>query len=194
MTTTTPTSPPSAVAPEPYARAVITAAAIGGAVALTLGTYANIHDGTGQTIWQFGFPTMLSMKAWLTTAAAILALAQGTTALWMWGRLPGAGDPPSWAGPAHRWMGTTAFLLTLPVAYHCLWALGFQTTDSRVIAHSLLGCAFYGAFTTKMLVLHSKRMPHWALPYAGALLVVLLTAIWATSSLWFFTTIGFPGV
>ena len=195
MTTTTTDEPrATAIAPAPHATALLTAAAIGGAVAISLGVYGSVHDGTGETIWQFGFPTMLSMKAWVTTAAAVLALAQGATALWMWGRLPGTGAAPAWAAPAHRWLGTAAFVLTLPVAYHCLWALGFRTTDTRVVAHSILGCAFYGAFTTKMLVLHSRRMPPWALPYAGALLVVLLAAIWTTSSLWFFTTIGFPGV
>ncbi|MEM7285295.1 MAG: DUF6529 family protein, partial [Actinomycetota bacterium] len=59
---------------------------------------------------------------------------------------------------------------------------------------SLLGCAFYGVFTTKMLVLHSRRVPEWALPLAGAALVTVLVAIWLTSSLWFFRTVGFPGV
>ncbi|MDW3219155.1 MAG: DUF6529 family protein [Acidimicrobiales bacterium] len=194
MTTTATETNPTAIGPAPHAAALLVAAAIGGAVAISLGVYGSVHDGTGQTIWQFGFPTMLSMKAWFTTAAAVLALAQGTTALWMWSRLPGAGPAPAWASAAHRWLGTVAFLCTLPVAYHCLWALGFRTTDTRVVAHSILGCAFFGAFTTKMLVLHSRRMPAWALPGAGALLVVLLAAIWTTSSLWFFTTIGFPGV
>jgi hypothetical protein len=37
---------------------------------------------------------------------------------------------PAWLGTAHRLTGTLAFLLTLPVAYHCLWALGFQDFDS----------------------------------------------------------------
>ena len=79
-------------------------------------------------------------------------------------------------------------------AYHCLWALGFKDTDTRVLAHSILGCAFYGAFTTKMLVLRSDTAPRWALPVMGGALVAILTAIWLTSSLWFFTNVGFPGV
>ena len=69
-----------------------------------------------------------------------------------------------------------------------------QSTDTRVLVHSLLGCAFYGAFTTKMLVLRSNRVPVYSLPSMGALLFVVLTGIWLTSSLWFFRTIGFPGV
>jgi hypothetical protein len=172
----------------------LTLAAIGGLVALSLGTYARVHTPTGQGIATFGFPAVLPMKAWFTTGAAALAIGQLLSALWMWGRLPGVGSAPSWIAPAHRWLGTVAFLLTLPVAYHCLWALGFQQTTTRVLIHSLLGCAFYGAFVTKMLALRSPNLPGWALPATGGLLVAVLTGLWFTSSLWFFTTIGFPGV
>ena len=61
-----------------------------------------------------------------------------------------------------------------------------------MIAHSLLGCAFYGAFTTKMLVLRSDRVPPRTLPIVGGILATVLVAIWWTSSWWYFTTIGFP--
>lgn len=174
--------------------ALLIAVAAGAAVSLAIGTYGRIHTPTGQGIVSFGFPAVLPMKAWLTTGAGGLTIVQMTSALWMYGRLPGAGRAPGWVGPAHRWSGTAAFLLTLPVAYHCLWALGFQDTDSRVLIHSLLGCAFYGVFTTKMLSLHTKRIPDWTLPFAGAALVAVLVGIWLTSSLWFFRTVGFPGV
>ena len=87
-----------------------------------------------------------------------------------------------------------AFLLTLPVAYHCLWALGFQSFTTRQLVHSILGCAFYGVFTTKMLMLRSARLPGWALPVTGGLLAAVLTGLWLTSSLWFFTNVGFPGI
>lgn len=167
---------------------------IGAVVSLSLGTYARVHTPTGQGIVTFGFPAVLPMKAWLTTGAAALAIGQLLSALWMWGQLPGAGSAPAWVAPAHRWLGTAAFVLTIPVAYHCLWALGFQQTTTRVLAHSLLGCAFYGAFVTKMLALRSDRVPSWSLPAIGGLLVAVLTGIWFTSSLWFFTTIGFPGL
>jgi hypothetical protein len=175
-------------------RPLLVAAAIGGAVALSLGVYGRVHSPTLDTVESFGFPDVLSMKAWFASGAAVLALLQLTSALWMWGRLPGAGAPPAWVASAHRWTGTVAFLLTLPAAYHCLWSLGFQDTDARVLTHSILGCAFYGAFTTKMLVLRSKTAPRWAVPVMGGALVALLAAIWLTSSLWFFTNVGFPGV
>lgn len=174
---------------------LLIAAGIGAAISISLGIYGNTHTPTGDKITTLGFPTLLPMKAWLTTGATLLVIAQVASAMWMWGRLPGVSRPaPSWAVHGHRWFGTAAFLLTLPVAYHCLWSLGFQDTSTRVLAHSLLGCTFYGAFTTKMLLLRSDRIPARSLPLAGGLLATVLVAIWWTSSFWFFTTIGFPGV
>ena len=32
----------------------------------------------------------------------------------------------------HRWTGRLAFVLTLPVAYHCIFKLGFRHGDTRV--------------------------------------------------------------
>lgn len=170
------------------------AAAVGAAVSLALGTYGRAHAPTGERITTFGFPTMLAAKAWLATGAFGLALAQLTTALWMWGRLPRAGSAPAWAAAAHRWTGTVAFVLTLPIAYHCLWSLGVQTTSTRVLVHSLFGCVFYGAFGSKLLLLRTRHLPGAVLPIAGGALVALLTGLWLTSSYWFFTTVGFPGV
>jgi hypothetical protein len=57
-----------------------------------------------------------------------------------------------------------------------------------------VGCAFYGAFTTKLLVLRSDRLPGWALPLVGGTVVALLTGLWLTSSLWYFSSVGFPGL
>ncbi len=163
-------------------------------MSLSLGAYGRIHTPTGGTVFTFGFPALISMKVWLGSAAAALGIGQALSAAWMWGRLPALGSPPSSLATWHRWLGTLAFLVSLPVAYHCLWALGFQTTTTRVLAHSLLGCLFYGALAAKLLLLRSTRLPGWALPAAGGLLVATLTGIWLTSSLWFFTTVDFPAL
>jgi hypothetical protein len=90
----------------------------------------------------------------------------------------------------HRWSGRLAFVVTLPVAYHCIFKLGFQSGDDRVLAHSLLGCAFYGAFTAKVLVVRLHRFPGWVLPTAGGLLFAVLIAVWYTSAVWFFRLVG----
>ncbi len=169
-------------------RALLAAASVGAAVALSLGVYGRSHTPTGLTIDPIQPSDLLSFKSALATVGVTLAIFQMASAAWLFGAGPfRALARPSWLGPAHRWSGTVAFLFTLPAAYHCLWALGFQTTTPRVVIHSLLGCAFYGAFATKLLVVRSNRMPGWALPIVGATVVTLLVAIWFSSALWFYT-------
>ncbi|EFC86420.1 DUF6529 family protein [Parafrankia sp. EUN1f] len=164
----------------------------GAAVALSLGVYAKAHDPAARPLFTLGFSGMLPMKAWLTTAAAVLLLVQLTTALWMWGRLPGAGSAPAWTAPVHRWSGTLAFVLTLPVALHCIWALGFASDETRTLVHSLVGCGFYGAYAAKMLGLRTRRLPAWALPVLGSTVLLCLLVLWLSASLWFFTRPDIP--
>jgi hypothetical protein len=135
---------------------------------------------------------MLQMKAWLTTAALAFILVQLATALWMWARLPVVGAAPSWAAVVHRWSGATAFVLTLPVAFHCIWALGFATTSTRVIVHGVAGCMFYGAYATKMLGLRFRAGPGWTLPVLGGTVFGLFVVVWLSAALWFFTSSGAP--
>ena len=162
-------------------------------IALALGVYAKAHAPAGRPIFTLWFSGMLQLKAWFTTAAAVLLLVQLTTALWMWGRLPGvSASAPGWAAQTHRWSGATAFALTVPVAVHCMWALGFGTQNARVVAHSLAGCAFYGAYGAKMLGLRMRGLPSWALPVLGGSVMALLVMIWLTAALWFFTRSGLP--
>jgi len=169
---------------------LIVPALIGGAVALSLGVYGRLHEGTLITISVAGFSSIVAAKTWLATIAFVLALVQLVSALAMYGRLPGVKSAPSWIGGLHRWSGRGAFLVAVPVAVQCLYALGFEVTSPRVIIHSLLGCFFFGVFTVKMLVLSRKGMPGWALPLFGGLVFAALVGIWLTSSLWFFQTHG----
>jgi hypothetical protein len=165
---------------------------LGVAVALALGVYARVHEPAGRPLFTLGFSGMLQMKVWLGTAALLFILAQLVTALWMWGRLPGAGAAPDWVPPAHRWSGAIGFVLTIPVAFHCIWALGFASTDARVLAHSVAGCVFYGAYAAKMLGLRVRGMPGWLLPVLGGTVFGALVLAWLTSALWFFTRSGVP--
>lgn len=164
---------------------------LGLVVAAALAGYAAASPGNGSAILTFGFSAMLPMKAWFTTAAAVLVVVQLTTAAAMWGRWPGR-RPPPWAAGVHRWSGTTAFVLTLPVMFHCVWSLGFATYSTRTLVHSLVGCLFYGVFASKMLALRLHRLPGWALPVLGGTLAVLLVVLWFTASLWYFTQPGVP--
>src|SRR4051794_35286410 len=167
-------------APDRAGSRLLLAGAIGALVALTLGIYGNVHEPASDLAITLGFKDTITMKVWLASAALFFALVQISSALWMYGRLP-LGDAPGWIGPAHRISGRVAFLLTLPVAYHCLYQLAFQDTTTRVLAHSLLGCLFYGAFATKITIVRSHGLPGIALPLAGGLVFTLLVAVWLTS-------------
>lgn len=93
---------------------------------------------------------------------------------------------------AHRYTGSVAFVVTLPVAFHCMWALRFATASVRVVAHSVAGCLFYGAWSAKMLGLRLRGLPGWALPVLGGAVLSLLVLLWLTAALWFFTRSGVP--
>jgi Family of unknown function (DUF6529) len=137
------------------------------------------------------FSTTIAAKAWLATAAIILAVFQVLTGSRMYGKL---GFLPL-RGPRvalfHRWSGRLAFLFTLPVFFHCVTILGFETPDTRVAVHSLAGTFVYGVFAAKMLIVHDRSLPGWALPAAGATMASTLGVLWLTSSLWYFTNVEF---
>jgi hypothetical protein len=180
-------------APSRSTTALLGAALVGAAIAVALGVYGREHDAAGQALFTLGFSGTLNMKAWLATFVLAFAIVQVLLAMWMYGKL-GAGSAPPWVGPVHRLVGLSAFALTLPIAYHCLWSLGFEGDlgSTRRFVHSIAGCAFYGAFATKVICVRSNRMPSWALPVVGGLVFVLLVTLWLTSSLWFFHNSGFP--
>jgi Family of unknown function (DUF6529) len=189
------TGQPGTTAPLPQDRAssgaakLVVPSLIGALVALTLGIYGRLHSPTGIAINIAGFSSPGSVKAWLATAATAFALVQVGSALVMYGKVPRIAAP-SWIGGLHRWSGRIAFLLAVPVAVHCLYALGFQNYSTRVLIHSLLGCAFFGAFTVKMLILPKRGLPGWILPAFGALVFIALTGVWFSSAFWFFSTFG----
>lgn len=163
-------------------------AAIGAAVSVALGVYGRVHEPTNYALSIAGFSSGLYAKAWLTTGAFVLAVVQLGSAAVMYGRF--GARVPCWVGGLHRWSGRAAVLLTIPVAVHCLYALGFLAGSPRVLVHSLVGCLCYGAFVTKMLMLSRKGTPGWALPLLGGVVFAALTALWLTSSVWVFTTAG----
>ena len=184
----TPSRSPRA-APTRTAGGVFVALLLGGAVAVVLGVYGRLHGPTGIAVNVAGFSSPQAAKAWLATGAALFAVIQLVSASAMYGKLPGV-RAPEWTGTVHRWSGRIAFLLSVPVAAHCLYALGLQTYDLRVTVHSLLGCLFYGAFCAKMVLLTLSGVAGWVLPLIGGLVFTSLMGLWLTSSVWFFTTTG----
>jgi hypothetical protein len=165
---------------------------LGCAVAVALGIYAHEHTPKPKPLFLAGFSGALQFKTWFATAALLFVLGQLLTALWMWGRLPGAGEAPRWVSPVHRWSGAIAFVLLIPVALNCLYALGWSNYSARTVAHSVAGCTFYGAYTSKMLSLRLRSLPGWTLPLLGGLVFAALITLWLTSALWFFTSSGRP--
>jgi Family of unknown function (DUF6529) len=95
--------------------------------------------------------------------------------------------------PAHRIVGFALLALTVPIAVHCLITYGVQLTSPRVAVHSLAGCFLYGAFAAKVMLVHSRRLPRWALPVAGGTLAVTIGVLWYTSALWYYNGFRLPG-
>jgi hypothetical protein len=157
-------------------------------VALTVGVIARARAGEPPAdYFDLFFTDTIHMKAWLASAALACGGFQLFSAAWIYGRLPWR--KPRWVNPAHRLSGFLAFLFTLPVAYHCVFLLGFQTGTTRSYIHSLLGSAFFGAYAAKVTIVELKRFPVLVLPIAGGLLFTVLLVVWWTSSLWFFRTV-----
>ena len=153
-------------------------------VSLAAGLLAK-HDPRSKGYFRLFFSDPVHLKAGFATAAIVLALFQLFTAAWIFRKLPW--PKPSWVNPVHRSAGRLAFACTLPVAYHCIFKLGFRSPDGRVLAHSLLGSFVYGAFAAKVTILRLHRFPKHVLPVAGGLLFATLAGVWLTSAYWLYT-------
>ncbi|MCW2918194.1 MAG: hypothetical protein JWN52_6262 [Actinomycetia bacterium] len=173
------------MSPRPVVLRLTAAAGLALAVTVTLYAFGRIHtpDYDSSLFGLRGNDANL-LKAQLGTALLALALYQLILALWMYRRLPGAGAAPRPVPLAHRIGGAVLFVLSLPIAYHCVTAYGVQTYSARVALHSLAGCFFYGAFAAKVLVVRSRHLPAWALPLAGGTLVTLIAILWSSAALW----------
>lgn len=138
------------------------------------------------------FSTPIAFKAWFATAAVGLAVVQVATGARIFGKLERfVPVPPPRVNRIHRWSGRLAILCTLPVAFHCIFILGFQTSDARVFTHSLVGTFVYGVFVVKVWFVRDSDHPRWLVPLAGGTLFTVLVVIWSTSSLWYFTQVRF---
>jgi hypothetical protein len=176
----------------------LTAFAAGAVVALLVGVFGTVHDPTLSGTTTLGFDTVLAMKVAVTCVIGVLAVLQLLGALWLYGKLGLA--VPSWLGTAHRATGAVALLLSVFVAYHCIWALGLESghlpdgekVPLRTVVHGVLGCAVFGAVVVKVTAVRSKRAPGWFLPVAGGLLFALLILVVLTSAVWYLDANGWP--
>ena len=166
---------------------------VGAAVAGALYAIGRLHtpNYTFSLFGQVGLAA-ITLKSLLATVVLGLAAVQVLLALWIYRKLPLAGSPPRPVRPAHRVLGFALFAVTVPIAVHCLLAYGVQPGTARVAVHSLAGCFFYGAFTAKVLLVQSRRLPGWALPAAGGALAILVAVLWYTSALWYYNGYQLP--
>ena len=117
--------------------ATLLAMAAGSLVSVGLGVYGRTHEPTFYAINLAGFSSGTAAKAWLATGVFVLVVVQLASALVLYGRVPGV-TGPRWIGGLHRWSGRAAVLVSVPVAVHCLYALGLQH-DSAPGAGALAG-------------------------------------------------------
>ena len=107
------------------------------------------------------------------------------TAAWIFRKLPwpqaGLGQP---GAPLVGAAGVRAARCRSPTTASSSSAS--RDPDSRVFAHSLLGCAVYGAFAAKVTIVRLHRFPKPVLPIAGGLLFAVLIGVWYTSALWLY--------
>ena len=136
------------------------------------------------------FSTAIAGKVWFATAAILFACVQVLTGARIFGKLQRIVriERPT-VNRVHRWSGRLAFLCTLPVAFHCIFILGFKTTNARVVAHCVLGSFVYGVFVVKIFFVHDARHPRWVLPVVGGTLASVLAGLWFTSAFWYFTNV-----
>src|SRR5260370_16538360 len=101
--------------------------------------------------FHFFFSDTIHMKAWLATGAIVLALFQALTGARLFEIVRFAPYGRFWSR-IHRGSGYLAILLTLPVAYHCIFLLGFETTTVRLTVHSPLPSPSYTPFPAQLLL------------------------------------------
>jgi uncharacterized protein DUF6529 len=147
-------------------------------------------DSTYTDIMTAVFSSTIAAKAWFASAAVLLACVQVLTAARIFGHLRGVVRiAPPLVNGLHRWSGRLAFLCTLPVAFHCIFILGFDSSEPRTLVHSIVGSFVYGVFAVKIFFVHDHDHPRWTLPVVGGTLAAVLVTLWLTSAYWYFTEV-----
>ena len=125
-------------------RAPLRGLVAGAAAALALGAYSVLHDPTGRDFLLYGFDSAASWKSALTLIVAVLFVAQAALAFKLAGLFGLRAATRGWLADFRRLILTLAVGFSVPVAFHCLWVLGFRSDSLAVSLHSILGCVAYG--------------------------------------------------
>ena len=116
--------------------------------------------------------------------AFFFGLVQTVTAMGVMGKI----KMPGWVSPVHRWSGRIAVALTVPVAVHCLYALGFQGYSVRVLRALPARLLLLRRLHLQDVDLDPGRLAELGAAVMGGAVFSGLTALWMTAALWFFTT------
>lgn len=170
--------------------------AAGAAASVALGAYSVVHEPTGRDFVLYSFDSSAEWKNALTLVVALLLIAQaaiGFKLAGLFGLRP-AGRP--WLSELRRLIATVAVGLSLPVAFHCVWALGFTSDSPMGALHSILGCIAYGCVVAALRPDDPKRAPldtadrNWARAVSAVQYIVGVAA--ATAVVMLFTLQGAP--
>jgi len=168
--------------------------AAGAAASVALGAYSVVHEPSGRDFVLYGFDSSAGWKHALTLAVAVLLVAQAAIGFKLAGlfglRPPGR----PWLPELRRLIATAAVGLSLPVAFHCVWALGFGSDSPVGALHSILGCIAYGCVVAALWPNDRKPAPldtadrNWAGAVSAVQYVVGVAA--ATAAVMLFTLQG----
>jgi hypothetical protein len=157
--------------------------AAGAVTALALGLYASTHEPTGRDFVVTGFASASAWKSVFASVTMFLFVMQISLGLRITGRVGPRQASPPWTTDLHRLLGTVGFGVSIPVVFHCIWTLGYQSGDSRLLVHSTFGCIAYGFYVAKILTVRRDDLAPWAVPVTGALLGIAMLVVWWTSAL-----------
>ena len=133
--------------------------AVGAAVSVALGAFSVVHEPTGRDFVLYGFDSATGWKNALTLVVAVLLIAQAAIGFKLAGLLGLRATTRPWLLELRRLIATLAVGFSLPIAFHCVWVLGFGDDSPLIALHSILGCIAYGCVVAALWPDHRKRAP-----------------------------------
>lgn len=168
--------------------------AAGAAVALALGVYGVLHKPTGRDFVLYGFESASGWKNALTLVVAVLLVAKAVLGFKLAGMFGLRATTRPGLSELRRLLATLAVGFSVPVAFHCVWVLGFGSDSLATTLHSILGCIAYGCVVAALwgdrgerAHTNARRGP-WALAVGATQYVVGVGA--ATAVVMLFTLQG----
>ncbi len=132
--------------------------AVGAAVAVALGVYSVLHQPTGRDFVLYGFESAASWKNALTLVVALLLVAQAALSFKLAGLFGLRATTRPWLSELRCLLATLAVGFSLPVAFHCVWVLGFGSDSPAITLHSILACVAYGCVVAALWPERSERI------------------------------------